>query len=232
MRGQSTNASADACARHKRLRGQHPAVLALATIAMGCGGAMPGKRAVTTTVTVTAPYRYQGGDAFRIPLKDFGVKWDRTSRVPPTLPMRGPAQFGHALSTVDRVVKSEGMHVRELAWAVAGASAGALVRYWVDQMWSGMERALMPTLVLTAAAAVLVGFALVASIRAPIKTVLVAGGGGAASISAVATQLTSATPAQSIIGLAAFYVCAVAAVLLGMLVAFAVLRNVQREERR
>jgi hypothetical protein len=91
---------------------------------------------------------------------------------------------------------------------------------------------LASTLVLTGAAAVLIGFALAASIRAPMKTVLIAAGGAAASISAVATQAASATPAQSVIGLAAFFVCAVAGVPLGMLVTFAVLQNAQREERR
>jgi len=127
-------------------------------------------------------------------------------------------------------VRSRETHVRDLVWTVVGASAGGLARYWVDQMWPGMGRELAATLVLTAAAAVLIGFALVASIRVPIKTVLIAAGGAAGSISAVATQAASATPAQSLIGLAAFFVCAVAGVLLGMLVACSALRNAQ--ERR
>jgi fluoride ion exporter CrcB/FEX len=135
-----------------------------------------------------------------------------------------------ATSTVDRVVTSRGTRVPGLASTAAGALAGSLVRYWVDHMWPG--RALAVTLVLTAAAAVLIGFALVASIRAPMKTVLIAAGGAAGSISAVATQAASATPTQSIIGLAAFFVCAVVGVLLGMLVAPSVLPNAQREERR
>ena len=116
--------------------------------------------------------------------------------------------------------------MRELAWTMAGASAGGLVRSWVGQMWPG--HALASTLVLTAAAAVLIGLALVASIRAPMKTVLIAAGGAACSISVVATQAALATPVQSMIGLAAFFVCAVAGGLLGMLVALSVLR----EERR
>jgi fluoride ion exporter CrcB/FEX len=136
------------------------------------------------------------------------------------------------MGQVDRLLKPRGTRVRELAWTMAGASAGALVRYWVYQMWPGMERALVSTLVLTAAAAAFVGFALVASIRGPMKTVLVAAGGAAGSLSAVATQAASATPGQSVIGLAAFFACAVAGVPLGMLVAFAILPNAQREERR
>jgi fluoride ion exporter CrcB/FEX len=129
------------------------------------------------------------------------------------------------------MVKSRGTHVRELAWTVAGASAGGLVRHWVDQIWPGTGRALASTLVLTTTAAVLIGFALVTSIRAPMKTVLVAAGGAAASISAAATRAASATPAQSVIGLAAFFVGAVVGLLLGMLVAFSA-GNAEREERR
>jgi fluoride ion exporter CrcB/FEX len=124
------------------------------------------------------------------------------------------------------------MHVRQLAWTVAGASAGALVRYWVHQTWPDTGSVLASTLVLTAAAAVSIGFPLVAPIRAPMKTVLIAAGGAAGSISAVTTQAASATPTQSIIGLAAFFVCAVGGVLLGMLVALPVLRNAEPAERR
>ncbi|MGH3959098.1 hypothetical protein [Mycobacterium sp.] len=95
-----------------------------------------------------------------------------------------------------------------------------------------MGRTLAATLVLAAAAAVLIGFAVAASIRAPTKMVLIAAGGAAGSISAVVTQVASATPVQSVIGLASFFGCAVGGVLLGMLVPLAVLRNAQREEWR
>lgn len=64
------------------------------------------------------------------------------------------------------------------------------------------------------------------------KTVLIAGGGAASSISAVAALAASATPMQSLIGLAGFFVCAVSGVLLGMLAAFSVPRNARYEERR
>lgn len=132
-------------------------------------------------------------------------------------------------STVDRVAKPPGTHVRRLAWTAAGASAGGLLRYWVHHIWPG--RALAATLVITAVAAVLIGFAVVAPIRASVKTVLVSAGGAAASISAVATQAVSVTPTQSIFGLAGYLVCVLAGVLLGMLMAFSVSRNVERAER-
>jgi fluoride ion exporter CrcB/FEX len=112
--------------------------------------------------------------------------------------------------------------VRELAWTVAGASAGNLARHSVDPIWPDSGRSLAATFVLAVVAAVLIGFALVASIRAPMKTVLFAAGGAAGSISAVATRAATATPAQSVSGLAAFFVGAVVGVLLGMFVALSV----------
>jgi FtsH-binding integral membrane protein len=120
--------------------------------------------------------------------------------------------------------------VRELAWTVAGASAGSLARHWVDPVGPDSGRALAATFVLAAVAAVLVGFAHVASIRASMKTVLFAAGGATGSISAVATRAATATPAQSLSGLAAFFFGAVIGVLAGMLIAlFAA--NPQRAER-
>jgi fluoride ion exporter CrcB/FEX len=126
----------------------------------------------------------------------------------------------------------QGDDARDLAWTVAGATAGALARYGVGQMWPGRGQALGPTAVLAAAAAGLIGFAFVASLRLPMKKVLIAAGGAAGSISAAATQAASATPVQSIVGVAAFVGCAVAGLLLGMLLAWSVLRNAQRKERR
>jgi hypothetical protein len=75
---------------------------------------------------------------------------------------------------------------------------------------------LAATFVLAAVAAVLIGFSLVASIRAPMKTVLFAVGGAAGSISAVAIHAATATPAQSVSGLAAFSVGAVVGMVVGM----------------
>jgi fluoride ion exporter CrcB/FEX len=120
--------------------------------------------------------------------------------------------------------------VRELAWTVAGASAGNLARHCIDPTGPGSGRSLVPTFVVAAVAAVLIGFALVASIRAPIKTVLFAAGGAAGSISAAATRAAIATPAQSALGLAAFFVGAVVGLLLGMFVALAA-ANPERAER-
>jgi fluoride ion exporter CrcB/FEX len=128
------------------------------------------------------------------------------------------------------MVNSQGNDVRELAWTVAGASAGSLARHWVDPIWPGTGRSLANTFVLAAVAAVLIGFALVASIRGPLKTVLVAAGGAAGSISVAATRAASATPAQSVIGLGAFFVGAVVGLLLGMLVTFSA-GNRGREKR-
>ena len=135
-----------------------------------------------------------------------------------------------ASSTVDCVVTSRGTLARQLAWTVTGATAGSLVRYCVYLMLPGARACI--NLILAAGAAGLVGFALVVSIRAPMKTVLIAGGGAASSISAVAALAASATPMQSLIGLAGFFVCAVSGVLLGMLAAFSVPRNARYEERR
>jgi fluoride ion exporter CrcB/FEX len=131
---------------------------------------------------------------------------------------------------VDSMVKAQGNDVRELAWTVAGASAGSLARHWVDPIWPVTVRALANTFILTSTAAALVGFAFAASVRGPLKAVLVAAGGAAGSISVAATRAASATPAQSVIGLGAFFVGAVVGFLLGMLVTFAV-RNLAREKR-
>lgn len=120
--------------------------------------------------------------------------------------------------------------VRELAWVVAGASAGSLVRHWVDLTWPG--RALESMSFLTAAAAGIIGFAFTASIRPSLKAVLIAGGGAAASISAVATRAASALPTESMLNLAIFFISAVPSALLGMLLAFSISRNAQRDERR
>jgi fluoride ion exporter CrcB/FEX len=132
-------------------------------------------------------------------------------------------------STVDRVVTSRGAHAREFVWTVAGATAGSFVRFWVDRAWPG--HALESMLVVTSVAAAFVGFALIASIRATMKAVLAAAGGAAGSISAVATQAALALPVHSLVDLAGFFVCAVASVPLGMLVAVAVLGNPQPQER-
>lgn len=128
------------------------------------------------------------------------------------------------------MVNSRGTHVRELAWTVAGASAGSLARHWVDPIWPGSGRALANTLVLTAAAAVLVGFALAASVRAPMKTVLVAAGGAAGSISIATARAAAATPEQSAISLAAFFVAAIGGLVLGTMMASSA-GNHEREER-
>ena len=128
------------------------------------------------------------------------------------------------------MVRSTGNHLRELTWTVAGASAGSLARHWADPIWPASGRSLAATFVLAAVAAVLIGFALVASIRTPIKTILFAAGGAAGSISAVATRAATATPAQSASGLAAFFVGAVVGLLLGMFVALYT-ANPQRAER-
>jgi fluoride ion exporter CrcB/FEX len=128
------------------------------------------------------------------------------------------------------VARSLGNDVRELAWTVAGASTGNLARHWVDPIWSGSGRSLADTFVLAAVAAVLIGFALVACIRVSMKTVLLAAGGAAGSISAVATRAATATPAQSGLALAAFFAGAVIGVLLGMFVAFWA-ANPKRAER-
>jgi fluoride ion exporter CrcB/FEX len=127
-------------------------------------------------------------------------------------------------------VKSHGNDVRELAWTVAGALAGSLARHWVDPIWPGTQRALANTFILTITAAALIGFAFAAAVRGPLKTVLVAAGGAAGSISVAAMRAASATPAQSAIGLGAFFVGAVVGFALGMLVTFAV-RNRGREKR-
>src|ERR1700743_1599276 len=79
---------------------------------------------------------------------------------------------GEGSSTVDRVATSRGTHARELAWTVAGATAGSLARFWVDRTWPG--HAWASTCVVTAIAAAFVGFAIVASIRATMKAVLAA----------------------------------------------------------
>jgi len=127
------------------------------------------------------------------------------------------------------VVTTQGTHVRELAWTVAGASAGSLARYCVAQIWPG--RMLEALLVLTAAAAGVAGFALHATLRTSVRTALLAAGGAAASISTMATLAAAATPARSVILLAGFFACAVAGVLVGMLVGPSVPSNVQRDER-
>lgn len=120
--------------------------------------------------------------------------------------------------------------VRVLAWVVVGASAGSLVRHWVDLTWPG--RALESMSFVTAVAAGIVGFAIAASIRPSLRAVLIAGGGAAASIGAVVTRAASALPAESILHLAIFFISAVPSALLGMLLAFAISRNAQRDERR
>lgn len=135
--------------------------------------------------------------------------------------------FGRTWPTTDRIANSRGTLARELTWTVAGASIGGVVRYRVAELWPG--RVLASTLVLTAAAAVLIGVGRAASICTPLKWAMIAAGGAAASISAVATQAALATPTQSIVVLAGFFGCAVAGLLLGMLVGFFLLRQPQSE---
>jgi fluoride ion exporter CrcB/FEX len=128
------------------------------------------------------------------------------------------------------VVKLQRNDVRALAWTVAGASVGSLARHWLDPIEPGTLRAPASTFILTSAAATLVGFAFAASIGRSLKAVLTAAGGAAGSISVAATRAASATPAQSICGLGAFFVGAVVGFLLGMLVTFAA-ENRERQQR-
>lgn len=125
---------------------------------------------------------------------------------------------------------SPGNDVRELAWTVAGASAGNLARHWVDPIGPGLGRSLAATFVLTTVAAVLIGFARVACIRASMRTVLFAAGGAAGSVSAAATRAATATPVQSLAVLATFFVGAVVGLLTGMWVALRT-ANPRRAER-
>lgn len=116
------------------------------------------------------------------------------------------------------MVKLRGTFPRELAWTVAGASAGGLARHWVDVVWPGARHALPDTLVVTVVGGMLVGFALAASIRTPFTIVLAAAGGAAGSISAATVRAASATPTQAMICLAVFYVAAIAGLLSGAMV--------------
>ncbi len=128
------------------------------------------------------------------------------------------------------MVYSLGKHVRELAWLIAGASVGALVRHSVDQIRPGAEVALLLTLVLTTAATALIGFASTMPARERARTFLLGAGGTAGSLSAAATRAASATPAQAAIGLAGYIAAAVVGFAAGILVArFA--RNPQRQEQ-
>jgi fluoride ion exporter CrcB/FEX len=120
------------------------------------------------------------------------------------------------MQDVNGVVRSQGNDVRELAWTITGASAGNLARHWLDPLWPGSEGALSATATLAAVAAAIIGFALVAGVRTSTKTVLLAIGGAAGSVSAMATRAATATPAQSVLALAAFFVGVVIGVLLGM----------------
>jgi fluoride ion exporter CrcB/FEX len=131
---------------------------------------------------------------------------------------------------INGVARSPGDDVRELAWTVAGASAGNVVRHLIDPIWPSSARNLADTFVLAAVAAALIGFALVACIRVSMRTVLFAAGGAAGSISAVATRAAAATPAQSGLVLAAFFAGAVIGVLSGMFIALAVAKP-KRAER-
>jgi hypothetical protein len=128
------------------------------------------------------------------------------------------------------MVNLTGHDVRELAYTVAGALIGSLARRWVDPVWPGAARASAYTFMLILAAAALVGFARVGSIRGELKTILVAAGGAAGSVSIAATRAVSATPAQSVIGLVVFLAGGAAGLPLGMSLArFAA--NHPRKER-
>jgi len=127
-------------------------------------------------------------------------------------------------------VKLQRNDVRALAWTVAGASVGSLVRHWLDPIGPGTPRALVNTFILTSAAATLIGFAYAASIGRSLTTVLAAAGGAAGSVSVAAMRAASATPAQSMAGLGAFFTGAVVGLLLGMLATVAA-ENRRREKR-
>jgi hypothetical protein len=124
---------------------------------------------------------------------------------------------------------SPGNEGRLLAWTVAGASAGSLARHWFDPVWPATGSSLANTFILTTTAAILIGLAL-ASKRTAVKTVLLAAGGAAGSVSIVATRAALATPAQSVIGLVAFLVGAAVGTLLGMSLSLYA-ANRAREER-
>ena len=117
------------------------------------------------------------------------------------------------------MVKLPGNDVRELAWTVAGASAGSLARHWLDPMAPGVVRSFAGMFVLAGLSAILIGFAAVASCRAVVKIVLLAAGGAAGSVGAAAERAAIATPTQSALGLAAFVAGAVLGLAVGMCVA-------------
>jgi hypothetical protein len=99
---------------------------------------------------------------------------------------------------------AQGRHPRELVWTVVGASAGSLARYWLDPTAHGIVRSLAGMFALAGLSAALIGFAVVATCRAALKTVLLAAGGAAGSVGAAAERAAVGTPTQSALGLAAF----------------------------
>jgi hypothetical protein len=127
------------------------------------------------------------------------------------------------------MVTLPGNDVRLLALTVGGALAGSLARHWCDPVWPGTAGSLANTFILTTTAAVLIGLAL-ASTRAALKTVLLAAGGAAGSVSVAATRAALETPAQSAIGVVVFFVGATVGSLLGMSMALYA-ANHEREER-
>jgi hypothetical protein len=128
------------------------------------------------------------------------------------------------------MVYSRGKPVRELAWLIAGASAGALVRHSVDQLGPGTRVALLSTLLLTTTAAALIGFASAMPVRLRAKAILIGAGGTAGSLSAAATRAASATPVQAAIGVTGYIAGVVVGFAAGVLVALFA-RNSQRQER-
>jgi hypothetical protein len=117
------------------------------------------------------------------------------------------------------VVAPQTNNVLDFACTVAGASAGNFARHWADSLLLRGAHSLVATFVHAAIPAVLIGFALAAGIRVSTKTVLLAAGGAAGSISIFATCAATATPARSLLGLAALIAGAVIGVPLGSFVA-------------
>jgi hypothetical protein len=128
------------------------------------------------------------------------------------------------------MVYPRGKPVREIAWLIAGASAGALARHSVDQVRPDTGVALLLTLLLTTMAAALIGFASAMPVGLRARMALLGAGGTAGSLSAAATRAASATPVQAAIGLAGYLAGVVVGFAVGVLAALFV-RNSQRQER-
>jgi fluoride ion exporter CrcB/FEX len=95
--------------------------------------------------------------------------------------------------------------VHELVWTAIGAAVGATARTRLVPAWPAPAHSPVSTFVLASAASALVAVAIGVPHRRSLRAGLLAAGGTAGSVSAIASHAALSTPTQLLVGVLMFF---------------------------